>query len=207
MTDAEAQTADETEFYVDLFLDVDGVINAVSPRDDIEDIAARTGWRDYRRKRVLGYVITYSQEFIDRLNALAELPHVRIHWLTTWSQHAVDDLCPALGIEGTEWVVLNQRDFDSFKQRVWWKLTAIRSMTSDLALWIDDDLAFDREAREWIDENEHIVPVCPNTENGITEPQWRKVEEIAKITERHNAALATATKRYIDTFHERAFGG
>ena len=78
-----------------LFLDVDGVLNAVTRKTP-------SSWDDWKETTVLGYRILYSPSVVSFLNALSHT--VDIVWLSTWRNRANVDLAPALGLEGP-WVV------------------------------------------------------------------------------------------------------
>jgi len=100
---------------------------------------------------------------------------VRSFWLTTWRNDAPSMIAPELGIEGAEsWEVLHPRDSeDMFDTRVrWWKLRAIMQHVEetrpDRVLWLDDDLAIDREAQEWVDGRSWVLGIAPRIELALT---------------------------------------
>ncbi len=168
-----------TQADVDVYLDVDGVLNAVWAGST----APNWGWVDVSlcTERILGFPITWSAQLIDRLNALAERPHVHFHWLTTWFFDAPNVLCDRIGLKGQGWPVLGAEDFGSPRALAeWWKLSAARAAADGSGrrvLWIDDDL-LDRPALEWAETlGDRIMLVLPSTRVGITTDMMTAIEE------------------------------
>jgi hypothetical protein len=164
---------------VDVYLDVDGVLNAVWAGSTVPD----WGWVEgsLRTERILGFPITWSALLIDRLNALAERPHVHFHWLTTWFYDAPNVLCDRIGLRGQDWPVLGAEDFHSPRAVTdWWKLPPARAAAEGSGrrvLWIDDDL-LDRGALEWaMTLGDRIMLVLPSTGVGITKDMMSTIEE------------------------------
>lgn len=166
------EVADEVWIY----LDVDGVLNAVN------HASPAWGWGgDCLVTSCNQFSIRYSPELIASINNLAALPHVRMHWLTTWEHDAPNDLCPMIGLDGSAWPVLTNEKRHEPTSMAWWKWYAIREHLPDgqRAIWIDDDLKSDKSAAEWLVVNRHVIPVCPRTELGITRRQMRLIETVA----------------------------
>lgn len=171
-----------------IYLDVDGVLNAIGPFRKREDA---TGWNEWRTVKVNGWQIQYAPELIGNLNRIAGLPAVTIKWLTTWEHDAASDLSPAIGLNGQEWPVLESGKADKWSRRDWWKLNAIRdditATNPDRFIWIDDDLSLEGEALAWVDSFEpgRVLAISPFQSRGITQ------EEISLI-EAHIGAEVTA---------------
>ena len=164
---------------VTVYLDVDGVINAVSnnpPR-------VNTQWSgDWSKTEVLGFPILYSHELVQNLNELAEREDVTIKWLTTWQERAAQDLSPLIGIDGQDWEVMYGDINDHwFTTGRWWKLDAIREdiekTSPDKVVWIDDDLGYDRNAQEWLRYRSDIHVVSPIMQHGVTKKQFSGIIE------------------------------
>lgn len=151
-----------------IYLDVDGVINAIRNGTPSQK---RTGFKDFRRVTVRNYQIQYAQELVDQINALADRDDVTIKWLTTWEEHAANDLSPTIGINGQNWEVLTG-DTHAWQGRNWWKLQAIRDDYNkeqpDLAIWIDDDIKLERESVIWSDQNK-VLALSPDPMDGLTQ--------------------------------------
>lgn len=166
-----------------VYLDVDGVINAVTLADQ-----PAWGWSTpLARVAVDGWPITYSPDLVDALNDLAARDDVVIYWLTTWNTRAAELLAPALGINGTTWEVLGREDQYSSEHRLhWWKLPAIRrhveSTKPDVAVWIDDDISFDAEAIAWAATVEHLLTISPRTDRGLTAAEFDLVRRACEAS-------------------------
>jgi hypothetical protein len=154
---------------IHVYVDVDGVINAVQLGVPIWE---PTGER-YERVRVNGFEITYATAVVRWLNALAARPDVAMHWLTTWEHDAPKLLAPAIGIDGADWPVVGAEDrYSKELAGGWWKLQALRDHlaadSADLVLWLDDDIKFDTSARQWLDHSPNVHWVSPDTFHGIS---------------------------------------
>ncbi|MEV4991253.1 HAD domain-containing protein [Pseudarthrobacter sp. LMD1-1-1.1] len=149
-----------------IYLDVDGVINAVT-----KHVPTTTGWGEYARRKVNSFPIMYAPALVDALNELANRDDVTIKWLTTWERDAAEDLSPALGINGKEWPVLTG-DQDAWHGEGWWKLEAIRAdveaTAPDKFFWIDDDLAAELPALEWLATRPEGTGITPKMREGLT---------------------------------------
>ncbi len=149
-----------------IYLDVDGVFNAVTRR--VPD----WGWDTHQTKKVHGYPIMWSPEFVAAINAVAKTPGVGVYWLTTWCHAAPQVLAPALGIDGADWPVVG---CEHWRRRSiglpWWKHLAIVEHLADFdgpVLWIDDDHGVDPACRAWLAGQPQVLAMAPNTSVGVT---------------------------------------
>lgn len=161
----------------DVFLDVDGVINAVTWKREKEVPA---GWPEHKQVKVNGFTITYAPELINRLNALAARDDVTFHWLTTWEHDAPNILSEQIGLNGKDWPVLvDPRPSVKFSDYSWWKLYAAKKHALDSEnriVWIDDDL-YDTTAREWLaTQGARILAVQPSSHIGVTRDLMDNIE-------------------------------
>lgn len=151
-----------------IYLDVDGVINAIRNGTPSQK---RTGFKDFRRTTVNGFQIQYAQELIDWLNTVSQIEDVEIKWLTTWQEDAPKNLCPAIGLFGWDWEVLGG-DLTDWGGVHWWKYKAIREDHAkhkpSLAVWIDDDLKLETRAHHWAIETANVIAVIPDALDGLT---------------------------------------
>lgn len=164
----------------DIYLDVDGVLNAVSVRDP-----ESWGWGGSNVVRANGFSIRYSPVAVERLNALAARPDVHMRWLTTWLNDAPQLLAPMIGLEGQGWPVLGQDEHDDAMRSgvgPWWKFSAVRrhfETTGHRAVWIDDDLGYDEQARGWaapyVDDGSLLL-VQPLTHVALTKAEFDGIE-------------------------------
>lgn len=160
-----------------IYLDVDGVINAVSYAPPTE----ATGLGDWKTGKALGYTIQWSQEVIDFLNDLATREDVEIVWLTTWMDHAATDLVELTGINGADWYVLKTDDMHhSFGN--WWKYDIIVPHLDenpvDKVIWIDDDLDYMHRLVEDFVMSRGIHTLSPHTSAGLTRGYLDAIMEI-----------------------------
>ena len=164
---------------VNVYLDVDGVINAVSNKPP----RVNTQWKgEWSKEPINGYSILWSHELVDAINQLAARDDVTIKWLTTWQEDAPQIFAPQTGINGEEWEVLYGNINDHwFTTGRWWKLQAIQEDLdkdpSDKVVWIDDDLGYDRSAQEWLLNHPEIHVVSPVTAHGVTKKQFDGIME------------------------------
>lgn len=159
-----------------IYLDVDGVLNAVNNRPP------SWGWGAERRVEVNGWPITYSPELIDALNKVTARPGVEVYWLTTWCHDAPTKLAPAIGLHGADWPVVGYDHWRSNDHKAWWKLRAIQEHLDGFeggVLWVDDDLRYDAAAVAWLNGQPNIVGLSPRTELGITRAQSNIVRDCA----------------------------
>lgn len=158
---------------VEVYLDVDGVINALG--------RGRSPWPEgsLRQRRINGFIITWSTDLIDRLNALAARPHVHFHWLTTWLSDAPQMLAPQIRLDGADWPVVGADHHETVAYPDWWKLHAIREVISEdrRAVWIDDDL-YEPKAKDWaLTLGDRIMVVQPDPRVGIGPDMMSMIEE------------------------------
>lgn len=150
-----------------VYLDVDGVLNAVSKRTPSLKIS---GWDAWETKPVNGWPILYSPDMIVAINELAARADVTFKWLTTWEDDAAKVLSPAIGINGQEWEVLHG-DQHAWHGKDWWKLQAIRADVESSAgkfIWIDDDISAEGAAIAWVQSREDVLALSPATSKALT---------------------------------------
>jgi len=127
-----------------LFIDVDGVLNAVgeAPLDDHRLVVQVENGLSV-------FPIRYDPRVVDRLNALTRDGLVQLIWLTTWARAARDSLAPAIGLDPGGRVLADPGDPELARHpydphRPWWKLAllleAIEDDPDQPVAWCDDDL-------------------------------------------------------------------
>lgn len=165
-----------------IYLDVDGVLNAVSKRTPSVKIS---GWDDWTIKRVGRWPIHHSPAMIAELNALAAREDVTLKWLTTWEDAAANELSPAIGINGQEWEVLHG-DQHAWHGPDWWKLQAIRADVEASAgnfIWIDDDISAERHAIEWAHGRDDVMILSPASSQALTREDLNFAKSFISATE------------------------
>lgn len=167
-----------------LYLDVDGVINAVTALDP------KWGWERRELVRVMRYPIQFSPDFIDVLNAVAKTPWLGVYWLTTWCHDAPETLAPALGINGADWPVVGYEHWRAATGLPWWKHLAIVEHLEGFdgpVLWIDDDHGVDPATVAWLSGQPQILAMAPKTSSGVTRDEADIIERFASEMVTHPA--------------------
>lgn len=165
---------------VRIFLDVDGVLNAVTATPPTKH------WQDWRSAECNGFTIRYSPTMGQRLLALAETEGVELVWLTTWEDDANVWIGPLFG--WPEFTVAGRQDVDAqasgllVAHGAWWKYPHIKEWWERDGVpfvWVDDDLdtQYDDGASAWVRSlHPQALGVRPVSWHGITEPQLAAIE-------------------------------
>ena len=157
---------------VSLYLDVDGVICPFGA-------SGRTDWGSAWRCSDAGLLqISFAAELVTALNELAGRPELRFVWLTSWEGMAPEFLCPAIGLAGQHWPVLESDGLGGGGS--WWKLQAIQhdleTIAPDRAVWIDDQLDFEREAHDWAAYlGARLLLISPHPRRGLSRADLESV--------------------------------
>jgi len=173
-----------------IYLDVDGVLNAIPAASDI---VTRTGWPRFERVQVNGYWITFAPELLRALEAIHDWTHwsldgdeeedsVEIVWLTTWREKATADLAPAIDFNAKHWRVVSDGDsahgyvklgFSDYSY--WWKVDALATdlieNPVDYVVWLDDDqVAYNDSVTSIIKKfnDTQFLTIAPHTTVGLT---------------------------------------
>lgn len=172
-----------------LLLDVDGVLNAVAMHPDPRV------WPDWERGRAAAdgreWPITWSPSVVAAVKEWTTLADVR--WLTTWGHHANAGLrvlldLPELPVAGTYAEVDAPQHAgtpdaapaahagvapaapDELTGR-WWKFDIVRRLVraepGRPVVWIDDDLAGQRDIRQWMEREADCLLVAPTMDTGL----------------------------------------
>lgn len=162
-----------------IYLDIDGVINAMSHNPP----SMNTQWfGTWKQEKVMGYTILWSVELVERLNALAARPDVQIKWLTTWRKDAAQTFSEPVGLDGHDWFYFDTPDEDLYVAHDWWKFRHVRDEfekgVADKYVWIDDDLMWEQHSRNWLEDKDPdiILPISPNSNHGITRKHMDQIE-------------------------------
>lgn len=160
-----------------IFLDVDGVLNAVSKQ--LPD----TGWdlEGWFKVGVNGYTITYNTVMIDAINEISFRDDVEIIWLTTWQSNAASKISPAIGLIGENWSFVANPDTDPHgfalqqNRYGWWKADVLKKyleeFPTDKFIWVDDDLSYYNlmGLSEWTEDlDSSTLFIAPQTSDGLT---------------------------------------
>ena len=170
-------------------LDVDGVINSFPT-------ALRQGapsWDDFKKFNCWTslhggrtFRITYSPTVIEHLLDLHTQGLAEIRWLTTWGAEANDALSRGVGFPGNFSIIAERPEDADYtplqtytvlsedeNRPGWWKFIAMLDLEAEhfdrKIVWIDDDIAFDSDAVQWIkSQGDRVLGICPETDRGLT---------------------------------------
>ena len=176
---------------VPVFVDVDGVINAMPDKADDLDHWPSDSWRRdfiYMPAFAEALLITWSTAAIDGLRLLEQTPGVEMVWCTTWKHRAPELLAPIIGL-GAQWEYKDELITNAPRWFDWWKATRVYEAVQERgrAVWIDDDIdAWTRMLRmggrldelDWLDDR--VLTVCPDTSTGLTAHELTTIEEFLR---------------------------
>lgn len=164
-----------------VLLDVDGVINALSHKhygswDDYVTTTAHAQGRDWP--------ITYSPTVVAWLDSLDE--HAEVQWLTTWEDWAPSSLAPSVGLpSGCMWPVFGRQAEARYTGKFgdsanfWWKYELVKLEHADTdrrIVWLDDDLNYYYDARDWANARPNTLAVGTDANSGITQENMDAVD-------------------------------
>jgi hypothetical protein len=165
-----------------VYLDVDGVLNAVCHTPDLDV------WPDYTSIRSVGGRMCYSPSVTRIIADWHESEIAEVLWLTTWEDMA-QDMAPEVGLPHFG-VAGTRRDFDDFMG--WWKLGVVqRDVATDPGrpfVWIDDDLYYDEDAVRWLNDlATPFLAITPRVSYGLRRDE---LEGIDAWLEQYHAEVA-----------------
>lgn len=155
------------------FLDIDGVINAVT-RATPEGFSA--GYAspapdDHK------YKIQWNPEVVKRIQEMHDSGLVNVMWLTTWGSGANGALRELVGLCELEVAgeppsyASGGYNYYQANPRGWWKLGVVQRFYAENPkrkyVWTDDDLALEPEARAFI-EGKNIFAIAPNEARSLS---------------------------------------
>lgn len=148
------------------FLDIDGVVNALRPRNGLSATKARTSGETWP--------IHWSAEVVQLINTCHRSGLAEVRWLTTWEQDAHLSLAPAVGLDP-----FPSYDIPNGSSRHgWWKADVVADVIGAERrpfVWTDDDLAVE-DVAEMVDRLgvDHLL-VAPDPDLGLTSADLRSV--------------------------------
>lgn len=161
-----------------LYIDVDGVICPFGPE-------GTTAWGSAWERADAGLLpVAFAAELVAELNSLAAMESIRCVWLTSWEELAPQYLCPAINLQGGAWPYLSADGAGSGTG--WWKLRAIQddieATAPESAVWIDDQLAFEADARAWARLlGRRMLLVSPHPRQGMAPAELAKVRRFLTL--------------------------
>jgi hypothetical protein len=134
--------------------------------------------------------IWFSPELMADISALHRAGAVDIHWLTTWSHEANEELrellrLPAFAVAGTSPDRATPGDAARTTHGevaghaapdpltgAWWKFDVVRDIVAGQPgrriVWTDDDLRAVPDVQEWMREHTTCLLVAPDMHEGLT---------------------------------------
>lgn len=178
-------------------LDVDGVVNAVSDSYDPTVWPARSWIRTVANAAGDTYPILASRRVLDFLELVHDRGLAEIRWHTTWQEHAVTDLAPALGLPAfsVAWAPEYVGEATAAAGGSappsgvpWWKVgAAVRVVHAERRplLWTDDELTRHQRRGELAGVVEGAdVPIeliAPTQQAGMTRRHLRAVARFLNV--------------------------
>jgi hypothetical protein len=176
-------TQDDTDKPV-WFLDIDGVINAITYAcpDGFSEGSASPG------EPHGSYSIKWNPVIIEAIKELHDKGVVEVQWLTTWGSGANGDLRELVGLDELKvagepplyaWGGYNKNSYTTMEDRPsWWKHAVVQKFheenPSRKIVWTDDDLAFEKEASNWV-KGKKILAIAPR------QAETLRMTDIARI--------------------------
>lgn len=162
---------------VSIYFDIDGVLNLYGPDPREASPGDEDLWDSYR---IQSMMVTYSPEMVTRLNEILARPEVTPYWLTTWEAEA-GWFGQIVGLDGAQhWQWLPAMGVTPSGQ--WQKLASIRRHLRQTrpraAVWFDDDLAVQIDARRWADRVGSIHAYAPEPRIGLRPSELDRVEKL-----------------------------
>lgn len=175
-----------------MFIDFDGVINAVTQKGKKTD---RNVWADYTQVDMPSTIseepswsVNYSPTVIKFLHEMADAG-VEIVWLSTWCEDTAF-FPEILGAPVAKWLGksgLAAQDANLNQSKTWWKLDAAREYAGTRAvIWLDDDHYYNaRKVNEWVSgrvKYASTLIVSPQTRLGLTKKMLREIREFVGLS-------------------------
>lgn len=163
-------------------LDIDGVINACTPKPD-PNVWPRNQWC---RQEVNGFDILAAQPVLDFITEVHTGSHAEIRWHTTW-QHDAQKVADAFNLP-----TLPVQDCPEFATRhatdLWFKLPAAERVVMQEAralVWTDDDISYARSSEmaafNLMRQGQRILTICPSPYTGLTPKHLRLIREFLNM--------------------------
>lgn len=169
-----------------VYLDVDGVLNAMAHRTPA----------GYRTARAGHHNLAWNPAIITALTALTSRGDVQGVWLTDWEDDTAD-LCHLTGLDALDWPVLTgDHHFNTGSD--WWKLTALQAHQQahpTRFAWVDNDLPAEHDAVAWARATGRGACLGPWDQVGLNPGHLATLEQLA--TQNLPPAAVPAPKGWI----------
>lgn len=170
------------------FLDVDGVLNAIT-RSTPQSRITGSGWASpfevknpaqFERTK---FPIRWDPQIIERIAAVHTSGLAEVIWLTTWGHSANWTLRDLLGLP--EFRVLADPESLNWQNRMhrddWWKADPVRDYIAarqpKKVIWTDDDLGWNKPRLQDVLTREGVLTVSPHETKGLLPADLTRIEE------------------------------
>ncbi|MCI1747602.1 MAG: HAD domain-containing protein [Acidipropionibacterium sp.] len=162
---------------VNVYFDIDGVLNLYGPDPHQASFGDEDLWESYRSQSMM---VTYSPDMVARLNEILARPGVTPYWLTTWEAEA-GWFGQIVGLDDAQhWRWLPAMGLTPSGQ--WQKFASIRRHLGQthprMAVWFDDDLAIQVEARRWAERAGSVHAHAPEPRIGLRPSEVDRLEKL-----------------------------
>lgn len=164
-----------------IYLDVDGVLNALDPFRLSDHTPGAETWPDFTEHDVSlnegGGLRSVFRLYLSKQMAAAlwDVADGAIIWHTTWNQgppFSNKKISPLL-----DWPTLEYLPYSSDRYGDWWKWVELQQTELPKKwVWIDDDLAFENRAQEWATEQGGLW-IAPDSRVGITPAHIERIAD------------------------------
>lgn len=167
---------------INIYLDIDGVLNRYGPvrRGGSGADPADPGEDEWSAYTSAGGVLVWPPEMVARINRMVAADGVTPYWLTTWESEA-SVFGEQVGLEGSgDWTWLPA--IGTSGDGRWQKYASIHDHVDQtdplFAVWLDDDLAHEPEARRWARRTGRVLALSPEPMEGLRPSQLTRIEEL-----------------------------
>jgi len=166
-----------------LFLDVDGVLNAISSKPD------RQVWPDWQQadvtNRIGTFPIAWSPSVTRRIASWIERRLVTVVWLTTWLDDASGALRETIGLPACAVLGSHLADDPGLPSGSvglgWWKADLVEEYLAANPgapfVWLEDDLQVMRPLQARLNAEHDCLLIAPPSHIGLTPKHLQRVED------------------------------
>ncbi len=167
-------------------LDIDGVINAITPDPDPR-VWPNGQWvrASARSAHDLEWPLLAARPVLEFLCRIHHEGRAEIRWHTTWQWHAVN---VGAALDLPDWPVADCPEFAEHDVQIaaplaangrpWWKLPAAQRVLDEgrALVWTDDDARHQLRRKDRVGWADRALVVAPPVESGLTPRQLRRID-------------------------------
>lgn len=174
-----------------LLLDIDGVLNAISP--DPPDTFPADQWQRFHATDPAGgsWRMQIATPVVNWLRKLHVDGVVEVRWHTTWQAGALD-IGDQVGLPTFRVADAPENNWNPIEmRRQWWKFPAAARVVQEEGrrlIWVDDDIDDFLHPRDQAVLNGRTALICPKTRTGLMPRNMGQIEYVINRWEREDAA-------------------